>query len=353
MPRNFLDYKVISEDMDMIYRARKNWDEFKESSVFISGASGMLASYIVMFLIYLNEKHNFKIKIFAGIRQKHKASMRFGLFAERDYFNIIEGDICDFNLEVKLDYIIHAASLASPQFYGRMPVETMLPNIVGTYKLMEYSKEHSIKSFLFFSSGAVYGDSEKNIITEDLAGEFDFLAPGGVYGESKRCGEAMCFAYSREYGIPVKCIRIHHTYGPTLDLENDKRAFSEFIKNIINNQNIVLKSDGSQKRAFCYLTDGIAAILKVLLNGKNQESYNLANSEQFVSIKQLAEILISLYPEKKLHIDYRQREDKGYLNLAQTSSVVCSTEKIQKLGCKFEVDIREGFKRTIEYFLEL
>lgn len=347
---DFLDNFIIKEDLESIFNSRNNFNELRDSKILISGAAGMVVSYSVMFLIYLNEKYNFNVQIYAGIRNKDKAIMRYGQYVERNYFHLYSSDVSEpVSINEDIDYVIHAASLASPQFYGSNPVETMLPNIIGTNELLKFAAKHKVKKFIFFSSGAVYGTVKSGeTITEDCVGDFDFLAAGSVYGESKRCGEALCLAYFREYGVPVNIIRINHTYGPTLDLKNDKRAFAEFVKNIIDNQNIELKSAGLEKRAFCYLSDATEIILKILLEGFSGECYNLVNEEQFVSIKELAEILVGLYPEKELKVIYKTRNDVGYLSLAQTSSIPCSAQKIKELGCQLKTDIKTGFDRTIK-----
>lgn len=351
MQRDFLQERTIVEDLLTIFVSR-SWDVLRGKSIYISGASGMIASYLVMFLIYCNEQEHMEIEIFAGVRSAEKAAQRFGDYTQKKYFHLIQEDvIVPLHIGRQLNYIVHAASPASPQYYGSNPVETMLPNIVGTYQLLEHAKRYSVESFLFFSSGAVYGTVSSKKIREIQFGEFDFMARGSVYGEGKRCGEALGNAYYREYKIPFKSVRINHVYGPTLDLKNDHRAFAEFVDNVVHGQNIVLTSDGRQKRAFCYLTDAIIAILTVLLNGKNGESYNLVNEDQFVSISALAEILVSLYPEKHLQVVHKERKDAGYLSLAQTNDVVCDGSKIQALGCNFNVTIQEGFKRTIDYFI--
>lgn len=352
MLHDFFKNKIISQDMADIFSV-KGINSLKGKSFYISGASGMLASYLTMFLIYLNEEHDYRLKIYAGIRKRQKAYSRFGCYADKKYFHIIESDVVrPLPVNEPIDYLIHAASPASPQYYGGNPVETMLPNIVGTYQISEHAKKYGAESVLFFSSGAVYGKSSDKRIFEHDSGVFDFLAPCSVYGESKRCGEALGNAYFREYGMPFKSVRIHHVYGPTLDLANDHRAFAEFTKSIVEGKDIILTSDGSQKRAFCYITDALRAIIAVLLRGQNGESYNLANASQFVSISELANVLTSLYPDKGLKVIHKSRNEEGYLPLAQTSSVECDTSKIRSLGCEFKVSVEEGFKRTIEYFIE-
>ena len=348
---DFLKDSIILEDMQGIYQSQTVWEQLKNSSIYITGATGMIASYLVMFLIYLNEVHDCHIEIYAGIRNVDKARWRFGNYMDKDYFHLIQGDVNgSVTIGEPVHYIIHAASLASPQYYGKMPVETMLPNVIGTYELLKYAAGHPVKGFLFFSSGSVYGNvGETDSIREVTVGNMDWLAPGNVYGESKRCAEALCHAYFREFGLPVKIARIHHTYGPTMDVRNDKRVFSEFSNNILNGQNIVLKSDGEDQRAFCYLQDTVFALCKILLEGTDGECYNIGNPDAYISVRELAETLAGIFPEKNLKVEYRKREDAGYCASPVKRVSPVNVDKLKSLGWKAEISVEEGFARSLKY----
>lgn len=352
---DFLSNSIIKEDMMQIYRSRNSWDVIDHCSFYVSGAAGMIASYLVMFLIYLNEEQGLDITIYAGIRKSEKAYQRFGEYINRKYFHLISSDVTiPFPLDIDVDYIIHAASLASPQYYGIMPVETVIPNTVGTYELLKYAKSHNVKGFLFFSSGDVYGDiTSVERITEEMSGPICFLYPGSFYGESKRCGEILCKSFFIEYGIPTKSVRIHHTYGPTLDIKNDVRVFSEFVGNIIQGQDIVIKSDGSAKRAFCYMSDAISGLFIVLLDGKSGESYNLGNSKEFISINELANILVSLFPEKNMKVIHTLRNSDSYTPSKAKKMATVDTSKLENLGWSACINAREGFYRTVQALLNL
>ncbi len=348
MLRNFLDNTIINDDMKKIHVSIRNHERLKNSSFYITGASGMLASYFTYYLLYLNEIYDYGIKVFAGARSREKALKRFGRYMSKDYFTLITDDVNEaVPLCCPVDYVIHAASPASPQYYGSNPAETILPNVIGTYHLLEYAKKFGVKGFLFFSSGAVYG-SMNVPAREDISGTMDFLDSGNSYGEAKRCGEALCHAYYSEYHVPAKSVRIYHSYGPAMDIQNDKRAFSEFVRNVLNGEDIVLKSDGSAKRAFCYITDAIAAIYSVLLDGAAGESYNLCNVNEWLSIKELAEMIAGLYPEKGLQVIYRARNDAGYKLSPEHSAASVEIGKIKSLGWSPAISAGEGFRRVIE-----
>lgn len=351
MLRDFLSNTIINDDMQKIFASISscgNPERLRNSSFYVSGASGMLASYFTYFLIFLNEEHNYGIKIFAGIRNSEKARDKFGAYLNRDYFSLIAGDVNNsVELNERVDYVIHAASPASPQYYGKIPVEVILPNVVGTYNLLEYAKTFSVKGFLFFSSGSVYG-TVNQIASEEVAGTLDFTSQGNAYAESKRCGEALCRAYYSEYGVPAKSIRIFHSYGPTMDIKGDKRVFAEFVNNVINNEDIVIRSDGSAKRGFCYISDAISAMFIVLLDGKSGESYNLGNMHEWLSMRELAFIMAGLYPEKKLQVIFEERKDEGYLLRPEIEEYPVSMDKIMSLGWSPSVSVEEGFRRVIE-----
>ena len=340
---------IIHDDMLEINDNLPEREMLYKKRIYISGASGMIASYLIAYFIWLNEKFGANIQIYAGIRNKEKAISRFDEYLGKDYFHLLQSDVLEsLPEELCVDYIIHAASLASPQYYGKQPVETMLPNTVGTVKLLEFAKKHSIKGFLFFSSGAVYGSIKGNTpIAEHHVGVMDFLTTGNMYGESKRCGEALCRAYAIEYALPVKIARIIYTYSPTADIENDARVFSEFAGNIVKNQDIVLKSTGQAKRPFCYITDTITGLLKVLLIGNSGEVYNIANPDEFVSIYELAKILEKLFSYRNLKVIRREREDSGYSSSLVESNPTVNVDKLRQLGWNSNVSIEEGFQRMI------
>ena len=181
-----------------------------------------------------------------------------------------------------VDYIIHAASQANTKLFYSDPVGTLSANTIGTYNLLKYANEKKVKGFLFFSSGAVYGDTSiaTEFIKENQYYQIDPLEITSCYSESKKMAENMCFSFYKQFNLPIKIIRIGHTYGPGINL-NDGRVFSDFIKNILDNKDLVIKSDGEAKRAFCYITDAINAFFLVLFNGKSGEAYNMSNNEIF------------------------------------------------------------------------
>lgn len=344
---------IIWQDMREIEKRGQDWQWLHGKTVLVTGAYGMLASYVVFFLIYLNETNpHMQIKIMAQGRNPEKMRSRFGSYMDKRYFHSVYDDICQpLKLDGSIDYIVHAASLASPQYYRTAPVDTLLPNSIGTYQLLELAREKKAEGFLFFSSGDVYGVVPQSVteIFEDTVGQVDPAALRSCYGESKRMGETMCKAWSHQYGVPAKSVRIFHTYGPTCSPDRDARVFAEFADNIAHGQDIVMKSDGNSSRSFCYITDAADAFFRVLHEGQPGEAYNMGNSGCLVSVRELAEILVQCFPEKNLRVRTERRSsDAAYMESPVKEMQVINTDKLRALGWEPSVGIEEGFRRTVE-----
>lgn len=349
-----MNLKIIDEDL--VYMAGVNlpWRQLEGKNILVSGANGALPAYMIELILHLNKTvFNRPATVFALARNETKTRARFERYQSNEHLKFIWQDVCQpVIVEDDLDYIIHAASQASPKYYGTDPVGTLLPNVLGTYNLLELARQKNIEGFLFFSSGAVYGDVSNNnkLTSEDNFGSLDPLTIESCYSESKRMGENMCTAWFKQYQIPIKIIRPFHTYGPGIALD-DGRVFADFCKNIIHNEDIVMNSDGSAKRAFCYLADAVVGFFVVLLQGQVGESYNIAGDKE-ISILELATTLIGFFPEKNLQIHYQKNQNQGYIK-TNISHYAPDTSKIRNLGWQPKYSMKNGFKRMISsYFYE-
>lgn len=343
--------KIIDDDMKMMYEnAPFDWNDLKNKTVLITGAYGMLTSYMVYMLIYLNETYNTKINIIALGRNPQKLVKRFGKFTQKDYFKFYQSDLsAELVIEGDVDFIIHGASPASSQYYDVNPVGVLNPNVLGTYYTLELARKKNVKGYLFFSSGEVYGNLNKDMISENDVGKLNPAEVRSCYGEAKRVGETMCKCYQHQYGIHTNMVRPCHTYGPTMDIVNDNRVFSSFVSDIVNDRNIVMKSDGSATRIFCYIADAVLGYFTILLKGIPGEPYNVSNEQGRITIRNLAETLCKLYPEKNLQVII-QAPNSNYLENQHKIHSNYNTEKLKCLGWNPRYTIEEGFRRTIESF---
>ena len=180
-------------------------------------------------------------------------------------------------------------------------------------------------------------------------GIIDPLDIRSCYAESKRMGETLCMDYYTQYGVPCKIVRISHTFGPTMDIESDKRVFAEFVNSAVAGNDIVIRSDGKTERPFCYITDCIIAIIYVMFNGKKGEAYNINRMDSFYSIEEIAQMIVELLG-RKINYKFEIREkSKDYIesinNIAHPSN-----KKLVDLGWIPRTEIKEGFRRTIDFF---
>mgnify|MGYP001563591565 FL=1 len=343
--------KIIEEDLKYITRADLPWESLKNKTILISGAAGMLASYMVETLLYINETRQLNIKIIGLVLNAEDALKRFSHYKGNKNLVFISQNVCDkIEINEKIDYIVHAASLATPKVYEKNPVGTLGPNVLGTANLLNLAVQKKVGCFLYFSTTGVYGHvEEKNFpIKEDCFGSFNPFDVSSCYIESKRMGENMCAAWMHQYGVPVKIVRPATTYGPGLKLD-DGRAFADFIANVVNHQDIEIYSDGKSMRNFCYLADATVGFFTVMLKGKVGQAYNVA-TEREISILDLAKLLAEkVFSERNLKVVMKQNASKNFLRV-QFTRTVFDISKIKALGWEPKITEEEGFRKTVESY---
>ena len=343
-------YNIIDEDIKwMIEKYPVPWELLRGKTVMVTGAAGFLAAYMVETVMYLNTRENYGTTIIAVVRDKEKFRSRYERFSSRKELIYFERDVCNpFKSSRNIDYIVHAASKASPKYYASDPVSTLSANTIGTKNMLEIAREHQLEGFLFISTAEVYGKALHIPTSEADYGYLDPLDVRSCYAESKRMGENMCCSWGYQYGIPVRMARPFHTYGPGMSLD-DGRVYADFVSDAVHGRDITIKSDGLARRAFCYIADAIAGFWMVLLNGENGEAYNIGNPECVVSVRELAEIVSGLSPETIVtKFENRNKED-SYLE--SEIDITCpDISKAKKLGWHPSTSIELGFGKTIKSY---
>ena len=311
--------------------------QMPEGNVLITGATGLIGGCLTDMLMMHSS-----CDVYALGRNRKRAEQRFAAFWNNPRFHFIEHDICSpLTLDIDFRYIIHAASNASPNFFQQSPVEVMKANLNGLCQLVEYGLAHHMQRMLYVSSGEVYGEGDGSVFTEQSGGYIDILSPRACYPSSKRAAETLCASYCKEYGAQIIVARPCHTYGPYFT-ESDNRVYAQFIRNILNDEDIVMKSRGEQFRSWLYVVDCALAMLLLLTKGNSGEAYNVANEESNITIRQLAEKIAQI-GGKKVMFDIA--EDG---NTTPITKAVFSTEKLNQLGWKPLFNIDEGLAHTIQ-----
>lgn len=341
--------RIFREDLEAIIGEDISWDRFKGKSVLITGASGMIGTYMLQTLTMLNDKFEYGIKVIAVLRNPAKLSEEV---RNRDDVKIIVHDVTkSFDIEGTVNFIIHAASPASPLIMQNQPVETIAANTLGTFNTLNLAKEKNAEGYMFISSREIYGQPSEGqeFFYENTYGFVDQLNPRSCYSEGKKAAETMCVCYHDEYGLNTKIARLAHTYGPGMSIY-DGRVQADFLKNVFHNEDIVLKSEGTAVRTYTYIADAIAGLFRILLDSEEMV-YDIGNENGKVSIRELAEIMVSIYPERglKLVFDIPEGGTKG---TAPYTLGILNSEKLRGIGWDPKYSVKDGFKRTLEY-LEL
>ena len=342
---SFYDSNTYLQDLNVALSHTVEKEKLKNCKILITGATGTIGSFIVDMLLYFNEIYNANITIYIAGRNVLKMKARFSCMNDTRliYMEYDARDVIRF--EVNVDYIIHAAGNAHPSAFNGDPVGTIMENISGTYNLLKLGKNCNAKRMLYISSGEIYGQGDLSLesFEESYAGYMDTMLSRACYPISKRAAENLCASYTKQYALETVIVRQCHTYGPGIT-ETDSRAHAQFIRNVLKNENVVLKSAGSQMRSYNYVADCASAILSVLIKGKTGEAYNIANPNIRITIAQLAKAIAEQAGKEVVF------ENPGELDLENRTPIakqVLNTKKLEDLGWKAAFTIDKGIKNTL------
>lgn len=346
----YSDFEMVnqlSKDLKEFVAAFPLYEELRNSTILITGATGLIGASCVRCLNALNERHNLNVSIVCAIRNVGKAKAMF------QGMNSLEYCECDFMLgktlqynENSIDFIIHCASPTASKFFIDSPVETLSTAWNGCQTILEYSRQNGVKSIVFVSSLEVYGaiEDDTKYITEDVQGYINPLEARSSYSMGKRMAECLCKAYTEEYGVKVKIARLTQTFGAGV-AATDNRVFAQFARSAINGENIVLHTKGHSAKPYCYTTDCVSALLYILLRGQCGEAYNVANEDTYISIRDMANLICQEF-RKTLRVKIEPNPNMGY---APTTKLKLSSKRLGSLGWQPNVSLKNMFERLINY----
>ena len=348
------DHPKYSEDVQYTADLPLPWEKLKNSSLVISGASGMIASCLIDVLMRKNRTDgSFHCRIFALGRNEERARERFGSYFGTGEFTFVKADVNeplpDFAEEV--DYVFHAASNTHPVAYATDPIGTITTNIIGTNHLLDFAASHGAKRFVFASSNEIYGENrgDAELFDESYCGYIDCNTMRAGYPEGKRCGEALCQAFIRKWGLDCVIPRFTRSYGPSMK-PDDTKAISQFIRKGVMGEDIVLKSAGTQYYSYTYVTDAVSGLLYVLLLGTAGEAYNIADERSDITLKDLAAIIADHAGRQVVFELPDAVESAGY---STATKARLDGSKLQALGWKARYSISEGIPRTIDILKDI
>lgn len=335
--------KSYFDDILEIFNESLPWEKLSGTNILITGATGLIGSSLVEVLM---ANPNRDYHVYASGRNIERARNRFDKYLSMDSFHFVEYNVMSpLKSDVFFDYIIHAASNASPNAFSKNPVEIIKANIYGVSNLIEYGQKHGLKRFLYISSGEVYGEGDGRVISEEYSGYVNSMNPRSCYPSSKRTSETLCVSYASEYGVDVVVARPCHVYGPNFT-EIDNRVYAQFIRNVLKGEDIVMKSSGEQLRSWCYVVDCVSALLYILLKGTSGEAYNIADPNSVLTIKELAEMIASIGHTNVVMEVPSEMEKRGYNPVSKS---VFSVDKLSGLGWSVIGNMKEKMRKTVDY----
>lgn len=346
--KNLLENSYYQEDVCKIAVQPLPWKKLKGKSLLISGATGLIGSFLIDVIMFRNKEQNMNCKVYALGRSEDKAKTRFGYCYESDDFLFIPYDINKPFVRDDMgdvDYVLHLASNTHPVAYATDPIGTITTNIIGTQNMLEFAYAHHAVRCAFASSNEIYGENRGDVekFDENYCGYIDCNTMRAGYPESKRCGEALCQAYIKQKGMDIVIPRLTRSYGPTM-LMSDTKAISQFIRKAIAGEDIVLKSEGTQYYSYTYMADAVCGLLYVLLLGEKGEAYNIADDASDIMLKDLARIIANTVGRKVMFEIPDAVESAGY---SKATKARLESKKLQSLGWEALYDMEKGIERTI------
>jgi nucleoside-diphosphate-sugar epimerase len=356
--------RVVDTDLDSIVsNAAVEFSALSGRRVMIAGGAGFLGYYLVQSPLRWNRKNPASAPIRVTVLDNFVRGVPRWLTAleHGPHLQLVTHDITRPLPDAigDIDYFIHAASIASPTYYRKDPIGTMDANVNGLRFVLEHclgqkGRGKSVEGVLFYSSSEIYGDpTPEHIPTpETYRGYVSCTGPRACYDESKRYGETLCVNFAHQHGLPIKAARPFNNYGPGLKI-SDRRVIPDFARDVFSGRDMVLLSDGSASRTFCYVADSVVGYYKVLVKGRAGEAYNIGVERPEISVRDLAGRVAALGRELFGYtgtVVHRESADKDYLvdNPARRCPVI--TKARTELGYHPQIGLDEGLRRSLTWY---
>ena len=340
----------MSSVLDRVINDRSiSWGALRDSSVLITGGTGLVGSVIVRALLYANEAIDAGIQISLLVRNTAKTKDLYG--DQYQSLHVIESDICSADdIGGSYDYIIHCASVTNSVMMVSNPVETIDTSYRGTSAMLSLARKCGIKGMVYVSSMEAYGvtSEDMNPITEDKLGFVDLTNVRSSYQESKRICELLCTSYASEYDVPVCSARLAQTFGYGVS-SGESRVFAQFARSVIDGSDIVLHTKGESVGNYCDTLDTASAILCLLTKGVPGETYNVANEANSCRINEMASLCADKLASGKINVVYDIPESNSY-GYAPATCMRLSADKLRSLGWEPQFTLEDMYSHLLSYW---
>lgn len=351
--------EVVTEDLKQIHRVAGHRGNWEGATIVVTGCAGFLGYYFMQYLARYGAELGVKRVIGLDTFLLGKSAWVSALEASApDLIAIHAADIASVRLDqvdgaADARYVIHGASIASPLFYRRYPVETMDANIWGLRRLLDfYRGSKSLQGLLFFSSSEIYGDPDSRYVPtdEEYRGNVSCVGPRACYDESKRFGETMCYVFATTHAMPITVARPFNNYGPGMN-RGDTRLPADFAKCVLEGRDLVILSDGSPKRTFCYVADAIGGYFLCLFHGR-YDYFNIGIDRPEIMVRELAAIYRTAAAELFGYagsVSYEVSEDPEYLTDNPNRRCPVIRKARETLGYAPAVQVEDGVRRYLRF----
>lgn len=344
-------HTILEKDFEEIIASELPLEQFREKVILVTGATGLIGSLLVKFLLFCNQKKKLNLSILVAVRNIKKAE---ALLGKDETLQFIQWDMTSDkpNYSGTVDYIVHTAAITNSKIMVTNPVETIRTSLHGTETVLELAREKRA-AMVYISSMEIYGNPNlPHMVSEEDYGYLDLSSARSSYPESKRMCECLCTAYVVEYGVRVCTARLAQTFGAGI-LPGENRVFAQFARSVMTGSDIVLHTLGQSEGNYVYTADVIRALLLLLVKGEAGQAYNVVNEENHMTIAQMAEMVVRCFGNANTKVVIDIPENSMQYGYAPQTKMHLSSKKLENLGWHAQVGLKESYRRMIKYIQEI